>query len=404
MVEKRRYVKRFFKFLKQKGFRIIIALDEFDNAKNILSLQDFQFLRELSYSIETKIGIITISRKSIQELEPENGALSNFYQIFSDLRLKLYSETDMDLYWKRIESLGMNISVDYKIMSNEYCGSHPYLLDVLNHQVFNQITQTDIDLKDTFLKIIDDLRLKLYNEFEAILKLMTFEGLGDKLMQMIVGPVYDINQRDSEKLLKYDLVNTNDNEHFSSFSNFFNDYLLLKANSIDVWPLWSEVEREMRNLIKVELYDSFGDDWEIGYRKSFGKEVESNEGKKIRKIDVLDGDGVTMGLIKEKDRSKKFGDLASQHLIDYTLPRQMFESFVSKNWPWYGKILGKDKIYWSPIFEHLAKIRNPLAHNNPNFLSDSDKNLAEGYCKILLEKIKKWKEKEMESKIQQKVL
>ena len=43
-VEKRRYIKRYFKFIKQIGFRIIIALDEFDNAQKILSLQDFQFL------------------------------------------------------------------------------------------------------------------------------------------------------------------------------------------------------------------------------------------------------------------------------------------------------------------------------------------------------------------------
>jgi hypothetical protein len=352
-------------------------------------------LRELSYSIETKIGLITISRKSIQELEPDNGALSNFYQIFTDLRLKLFSSLDMELYWKRIENLGINVSSDYKTLSDEYCGSHPYLLDVLNHEVFNQITQTEIDLKDTFIEIIDDLRLKLYNEFEAILKLMTFEGLGDKLMQMVVGPVYDINQRDTEQLLKYAIVYKNVSDNYSSFSKYFNDYLLLKSNAIDVWPLWSEVERELRTLIKAELLETFGDNWEIGYRKSFGKEVESTNGDKIRKVDVLDGSPNGLGLYKEKERSKfLFGDLASAHLIDYTLPRNMFESFISKNWPWYVKILGKDKTYWSPIFEHLGKIRNPLAHNNPNFLSDSDKNLAEGYCKMLLEKIKKWKEKD----------
>ena len=396
-VEKRRYIKRYFKFIKQIGFRIIIALDEFDNAQKILSLQDFQFLRELSYSIETKIGLITISRKSIQELEPDNGALSNFYQIFTDLRLKLFSKTDIEMYWYRIESLGLNISLDYKLDLYEYCGHHPYLLDVLNHQVFNQITQTDIDLKDTFIKNIDDLRLKLYNEFEAILKLMSFEGLGDKLMQMVVGPVYDINQRETEKLLKYDIVYKNTNGNYSSFSKYFNDYLLLKSNSIDVWPLWSEVERELRSIIKAELLESFGENWEDGFRKSFGKVIESQEGEKKMKVDVIDGHNYGIGLIKERDRNKKlFGDLASQHLIDYTVPRDMFESFISKNWKYYAEILGKQKNDWSTVFEHLGKIRNPLAHNNPNFLSDSDKNLAEGYCKILLEKIKKWKEREIQ--------
>ena len=393
-VEKRRFIKRFFKLLKQKGYRIIIALDEFDNAKNILNLQDFQFLRELSYNIETKIGLITISRKSIQELEPDNGALSNFYQIFTDLRLKLFSNEDIDLYWKRIESFGVNISADYKVLSNQYCGTHPYLLDVLNHEVFNQISQSDIDLKDTFLSIIDDLRLKLFNEYEAILKLMTFEGLDDKLMQMVVGPVYDINQRDTEKLLKYDIVNKSDADNYSSFSDFFNDYLYLKSSSVDVWPLWTEVEIEVRNLIKEELLKSYGAEWEIGYRKAFGRKIESSSGDKQITVDVIDGGKYSMGLIKERDRSKKiFGDLASQHLIDYTVPSVMFDSFISKNWNWYGAILGKQKNDWKPIFQHLGKIRNPLAHNNPNFLSDSDKNLAEGYCKIILEKIKQWKEK-----------
>ena len=389
LLEKRRFIKRYFKFLKQKGYRVIIALDEFDNAKNILSLQDFQFLRELSYNIETKIGLLTISRKSIQELEPDNGALSNFYQIFTDLKLQLFSTYDLDKYWMRIESLGQYVSADYKILLNEYCGSHPYLLDVLNHEVFNKTTQTHIDLKQTFLEIIDDLRLKLFNEFEAILKLMTFEGLGDKLMQMVVGPVYDISQRDTEKLLKYSIVYKNGYDKYSSFSNYFNDYLLIKSSEIDVWPLWSEVERDLRTLIKNELFETFGDNWEIGYRNSFGKEVESIDGEKIRKVEVLDGGPNSLGLNKERERSKfLFGDLASVHLIDYTLPRNMFESFISKNWAWYVKTLGKDKAYWSPIFEHLGKIRNPLAHNNPNFLSDSDKNLAEGYCKVILEKIR----------------
>jgi len=70
----------------------------------------------------------------------------------------------------------------------------------------------------------------------------------------------------------------------------------------------------------------------------------------------------------------------------------MFEDFISKNWAWYEKVLGGQKNDWSPIFSLLGKIRNPLAHNNPEFLTDSDKNLAEGYCKKILDKIRVWKE------------
>src|SRR5690606_12905568 len=137
------------------------------------------------------------------------------------------------------------------------------------HEVFNQISQSGIDLKETFLSIIDNLRLKLFNEYEAILKLMTFEALGDKLMQMIIGPVYDINQRDTEKLLKYDIVSKTKTNSYSSFSDFFNDYLFIKSNSVDVWPLWTEVENEVREIIKMYLSDEFGENWEEGYEKKF---------------------------------------------------------------------------------------------------------------------------------------
>jgi AAA+ ATPase superfamily predicted ATPase len=398
-LEKRRYLKRYFKLLKQNGLKIILALDEFDNAGSILNLQDFQFLRELSYNVETKVCLITISRKSIQELEPENGALSNFYQIFTDLRVKMFSNEDIDLYWLRVAKFGISISIEYQESIHEYCGHHPYLLDVVNHEVFNNVSQFDLNLDATFLQTVDNLRLKLFNEFEAILKLMHYECLGDKLMQMIVGPVYDINQRDIEKLLKYDLVQKKDEfENYSSFSGFFNDYLILKSSSVDVWPLWSQVEKDMRDLIKKELFESHGENWEVVFRNKFGKEITMPDGSKAKKIEVLDGSSFSLGLIAERNRSiKLFGELASNHLIDYSLPRHMFEDFISKNWPWYEKILGGQKNDWSPVFSLLGKIRNPLAHNNPEFLTDSDKNLAEGYCKKILDKIRIWKELKIQS-------
>lgn len=396
-IEKRRFIKKILKFLKSNGFRLILVLDEFDNAQNILDLHDFQFLREASNNPDTKLALLTISRKTIQELEPDNGALSNFYQIFTDLRLKLFNQSDQNDYWNRVRQNGIEVSQKYISLTKYYCGSHPYLLDAFNHEVFNKISQTETNLEKISELVIKELNLKMLNEYESIIKLMRDEGLERMLMQTIVGPVYDITQRDVEKLLKYDIVSMTSIGKYSSFSEYFNNYLLIKSIEVDIWPLWGEVETEVRSIIKQELTESFGEQWEVGYRKAFGKNVDTPAGGKELKVDVLDGGVHTMGLIKERERNKKlFGDLASHHLIDYTVPSVMFDSFISKNWNWYDEILGKQKNDWKPIFEHLGKIRNPLAHNNPNFLSDSDKNIAEGYCKIILEKIKKWKVKEIQ--------
>jgi len=376
-IERRRHIKKYLKFLRSKSLRLILLLDEFDNAKNILQLQDFQFLREISNNPDTKIGLLTISRNTIQELEPENGALSNFYQIFTELRLKLFDEQDYSLYWNRIRNLGLKISEEYIEFTKYYCGHHPYLIDALNNEIFNRAEQTDVNL-DNITKIsIKELMLKMYNEYDSILKLMKLEGLERMLMQMIVGPVYDITQRDVEKLFKYDLVTSKKDGSYSSFSEYFNIYLHIVSREIDIWPLWSEVENEIRSLIKENLLEKFGEEWEESYiklHKQKGVDSFISEKREMR------------------NRNKKsFGEKASDSLVDYTYPLEMFDRFIAYDWSWFSLIFGKQKNDWKPIFEHLGKIRNPLAHNNPNFLTDSDKNIAEGYCKIILEKIQNWK-------------
>jgi hypothetical protein len=333
----------------------------------------------LSNNPETKLALLTITRKTLQELEPDNGALSNFYQIFTDLRLRLFGTDDQGLYWDRVRSNGIEVSKSYTDLASYYCGSHPYLLDVFNHEVFNNISQNKIDLDQITLQVIKELNLKMLNEYESIVKLMIDEGIERQLMQMVVGPVYDITQRDVEKILKYGIVTKSLNGDYISFSEYFNQYLQIKSSEIDIWPLWSDVENEIRSLIKLNLFERFGDSWEEAYtkqNKQKGAEAFIQEKREMK--------------LRNK---KSFGDKASDHLVDYTYPMDMFDRFIAHDWSWFSVVFEKQKNDWKPVFEHLVRIRNPLAHNNPNFLSDSDKNIAEGYCKIILEKINKWKVK-----------
>jgi len=370
-IEKRRFVKKLLRNITAKGYRLIILIDEFDNAKDIFKLQDFQFLREISYNLETKIGIVTISRKTIQELEPDNGSLSNFYQIFDELRLKLFTNDDLSLYWERLKNLGLKVSDNYIDNLIFYSGKHPFLLDLINYSIFNKIEQTEINLDEVFNSTLEDLKLKLFNEYESILKLMNQENLDNKLIQMIIGPVYDITQRDVEKLLKYSLVKSKPDESFECFAKFFEEYLSIKSNEVDVWPLFSNFENKMRNIIRQGLIELYGEDWVKKYsKKTVIQELE----------------------LARNENKKAFGDRASEDLINYTYPRHFYDGFITANWDWYKKILKKDKGDWKPVFSHLAKIRNPLAHNNPNFLSEADKNIATGYCQEILNLIIKWKE------------
>lgn len=374
-IEKKRYVKKFFRTININGFRVILVIDEFDNAENIFSLQDFQFLRESSYNVETKIGIVTISRKTIQELEPNNGSLSNFYQIFDELRLKLFSEEDILFYWERLIYRGMTINESYIHNINFYSGKHPFLLDLINYNIFNQIEQSDIDLDEIFSSTLESLKLKIFNEYESILKLMEYENLDKKLIQMIIGPVYDISRRDVEKLLKFSLVKISTTGSFECFSHFFEEYLSIKSSEIDIWPLWAETETELRSIIKHFLSERYGNEWVDKFLKGNPKKANTLEELK-------------MVMCKNV---KSFEDKASSHLVDYTYPSHMMDCFIHSDWKWFGAIFGKQFNDWKPKFDLLSEIRNPLAHNNRGFLSQSKINSAIGYCQEILGLIQKWK-------------
>jgi hypothetical protein len=118
----------------------------------------------------------------------------------------------------------------------------------------------------------------------------------------------------------------------------------------------------------------------VGFEKEFGE----------RRKQLLEN----LRSLKEKNK-KAFGDRASDNLIDYSYPMDMFNGFISSDWKWYSEIFGvkTQSNDWSKKFEHLGKIRNPLAHNNQGFLTPSDRNIATGYCQEVLGLIQKWRQK-----------
>jgi hypothetical protein len=153
----------------------------------------------------------------------------------------------------------------------------------------------------------------------------------------------------------------------------------LKLSDVDYWPLWNQTEKSVRELIKSYIDEEIkGENWELSYLKKH----EKSEGK-IKGIQKLDD--------VRTYTKKKFGQLASSHLVDYTFPRDMYDLFISSDWNWFEKIFGETKNEWSKRFITLAEIRNPIAHNNSEFISNDELKSAKKYCEIILDRINTWK-------------
>lgn len=390
-------VPKFFRCLKRNGFRATFILDEFDHVASIFTVSDFQLLRELASQPETQICLITVSRRTIQEIETENNAISNFCGVFDDLRLGLFNDYDIYEYWDSLKQFDIEVSDEYKNAINYLVGRHPFLIDMCNYEVYNAMSKQNMsEFNSKSIDLETELKLTLFNNFEKIINLLKYEKLYDKALQLILGPVYDVTVTDEQKLLKYEFIKqvsflekytllkrdfvTDKNKALVSyicFSDYFTELLNLKYNDIDYWPLWKETERAVRDLIKIWISEVFQDDWENEYLTKQTKSEGKPEGiEKLKKTRTYS--------------NKKFGN-ASTHLIDYTSPRDMYDLFISSDWEWFKEILGDEKKEWGKKFNFLSDIRNPVAHNNSEFISIDDFNLAKKHCNLIVEKIAKWK-------------
>lgn len=374
---------KYLRRIKKADYQVIYVFEEFDKGGDFLTLSDFQALREIGTRPEYSVNYVTVSRRTIQDLEAKNGALSRFYAIFDYLNLSVFSEEDVMKYWNRLNDLGVEVSEEYIRRVDSLVGSHPFLMDVVNYQVFNThiSSNSDGNILDILKNTFEGEDLNLLYHFDEIIDLMEDEGLKNKLFQAIVGPVFDLDIKSVEKLLKYGIVKDlklqeEGQVKFIGFSQYFTDYLNLKRSEFPIWDLWSETESSLRELTKEYLKAKYGVDWEQPFlRKNPKKE------------------GAIELLIKTRMKNQKtFGQRASESLVDYTYPADIYNIFMQTDWAWFNQIFKDNNKQWRERFNHLAIVRNPIAHNNKVFITSQQKNLAIDYCNLILDRMKEWKE------------
>lgn len=384
--EKNSLIEEYFEILKEKKYRALYIFDEFDSVRKFFTVGDFQFLRELSYNPETKICIVTVSRRTLKEIEPEGGTLSNFFQTFKDLYLGMYNDNDLSEYWEKFFNSRIPISNEGKQKIYEFAGRHPFLLDLFNYHLYNNLTDNVIQSID---KTRENIKTTIINNYKTILDLLKEEELDTKLLQIVVGPVYNITVTEAEKLERYNLVVKSKNKTidlgnkikgYDAFSQDFENFLIMKKREMPIWGLWSETETKLRQIVLKWLIGKFGKNWIVKFRKLQNKE------------------NVIVALEELQMREKKsFPDTYSENLLDFTYPADLFNKFMIVEWKWFEVILGKEKQQWKFKFDVLARIRNPLAHNKENILKEFEKNQAKAYCEEIITKIDTW-QKEQEVK------
>lgn len=367
-------IKRFFKDVQNAGYGVIFILDEFDDARNLFKGETaFQRLRELADYPDYRLSLVLTSRRNIRDVELAAGSSSPFHNIFQVQRLGMFNDEDLETYFSLFSSIGIQMTNAARERILFYCGAHPYLLEMLGWEIverFRQNREEKIDVDKTANAILQPV----FEHYDDMIRLLREDGMLNKLLQILFGPVIDVKQTDVTELQNYGLIKPAENRTYTAYSEHFHDYLRLHERSTefaaDLWPIWRDTEKALREVITTTMFAEYGDNWieKLGKGRSNLKEIFD------RCRDA-----------QEREK-KSFEDHASQDLIDFTYPAELFTIICAKGlWQSYFQpIFGHTPNYWEHRKQLLAKCRNPLAHNRSEVLQAHELKTVEAYCQEIL--------------------
>ncbi|SRR5579884_125402 len=361
------HIQRFFQKVRQFGYRIVFILDEFDYARYLFKgdIVYFQRLRDLSDNPEWRVNFVTTSRRSIRDIEIQTGGISTFDGIFHKCYLAMFDDDDLQEYFGRFESISASIPPGSEDRISFYCGGYPYLLEMLGYEIIELFrVKKNVNMDE----LVNRIEQSFLDHYDRIVNLLKEDGSLYKLLQILFGPVIDAKRADIDELVRYGLIKpTERQEKYIAFSGHFQTFLNIIEREIDLWPLWRETEKALRVLITNKMSEKYGECWI--------EEIEKRRPNLKAMFDACRG-----AQIKEE---RLFGSRASQNLIDFTYPQDLFD-IIFAEWETFKSVFSKDRTYWSQRAQLLGKIRNPLAHNRDESLYDDMRKTAEGYCKEIL--------------------
>lgn len=379
-----RYMKKIFMYLNEKlNIKCIIAIDEFDSADRVFENNNsfFQIFRDYATLPEYNITFIVIARKDMGQIENTLPTGSNLRGAFTEWILTGFTQKETDMYFQLIEECGVSLEQEQKKQILYYAGCSPLLLSYMGHGILNtgeDIAAADIDITEIYRIHQKDF----FDYYKRLILFMKTENKYFDIIQILIGPVYNITKNGIEELRACGYIYLNHDEQilepltqtslkYRTLSMHFLEFIRIEAendtelynNELYVWKRLIDTEKALRKIIRQELKQVYGyNSWKNRIREYIDKKQADDYLKKNRRDFGIEANQDELDVINIRSLSK--------------IITEEWEVFEEKFDPPYNtRELNLE-------LSELNKARNPLAHGM-ECLSSEDKLKVDQICKRL---------------------
>lgn len=375
-------VRSFFKTIKKTGYRAVCIIDEFDKAKELFKdfTQGFFVLRELAYQPDNKVAFLFVSRHLMSELEADVGFdVSNFSNILTNNYITTYTDEECERYFQLMSEAGIEVSDELKEKYHEITGEYPFWMDTLSFYYCTSLMEgKNVSVDDIFFENQE----VFYNEYQKLFDILKDQNLLNSLYQIILGPLGDeATPRQIKRLLNYGIIQEDENGTYHTISKYFRQYMVMKEQVIDFYPLWNRTEKLFRLTGAKALEAKYGMQWEDKLRELYVKEDDSPRGHgKYMSI----GDYILAATNQVENMKKNVGTYEINPeeitLFNGTTTGAMFEIIRAEYDDCFKSIFKMDRKEFKTITDSITSARNPYDHNNDHLIKADVKQKTNENC------------------------
>ena len=358
----------FFEAMKSAGVRVALVLDEFDAAaeKFLGKRHYFEFIRDLASKTCYNVTVITISRRQLLNIEADAYGNSTFQHIFDSIQIHGFNDDDMEEYWQVFEGMGSPLTREQKDQLSYYAGRSPFLLSIFGHGLANRILQGREPEPEA---VYAEKSTAVLGYFDSIVNQLRRDESLNKLLQLTVGPKYDLKASDLDWYIGAGYIEVAPDGRYYVLSESCTCYLRSVSLERPTWPVVMDAEKRLKRVLNQALTRLMGPDWTtvIQQNPDLQSLIDFSDCNwRIRQNWIL------YRVISTLLDAFTLGDVVK-------LIRRFWEQGLQET---FG---GRPYDQWQDGFEMLQKSRTALAHSHEEYLSDSDIRETELFCRRLEE-------------------